>query len=142
MTSTQHKIVRRRRRRRSNSPVAESIIHTWVGEVQFNRGLGYVDLKLVGHTHRRGSLISARCGGKSNDGQVYQVQAEVDEGRIESATCTCSIGKYGVCPHIAAMLIEYSRRSEKFTPHSWWGWFKQWLPLRGRSGQTTLASEE
>ena len=119
----------RRRRVRRNSPIAESIIHTWVGEAQFNRGLSYVNQQLVQRRRRRGNLISAICEGKRHGKQFYLVKVEVIDGKIESALCSCSIGKHGVCPHIAAVLVEYSRMPDTFLVVTWTFRIKQLLGL-------------
>lgn len=112
-----------------NSPIAENTIHSWVGEVQFNRGLKYVDQRLLHHQHRRGNSIRATCIGKRHGPAKYQVKVTVVDGGIEEAWCSCSIGKHGVCPHIAAMLIEYSRTPETFKQASLLQKLKQLLGL-------------
>ncbi|HMO36991.1 MAG TPA: hypothetical protein PKA06_13200 [Gemmatales bacterium] len=115
MSSEAYRPVKRKSRsRRRPCPIAESIIHTWVGEAQFNRGLKYVEQRLLHRQHRRGNTVVAICEGKHKGPSQYHVKVEVINGRIEEAVCSCSIGKYGICPHIAAMLIEYSRRPEKY----------------------------
>jgi len=103
-----------KRRTRSKSPVAENIVHTWVGESQFNRGLTYLQQDLVHHTRRRGEELTAICSGRKESSQLYKVRAQVKAGKILQAYCTCSTGKYGVCPHIAATLLYYSRNPDRF----------------------------
>lgn len=120
---------RKRRRVRTNCPVGESTIHTWVGESQFNRGLKYVELDLVGNPQRRGAVIHALCSGKQAETKPYEVSATVIGGKIITANCSCSIGKYGVCPHIAATLILYSRRPEAFEVVTFFGRLKRVLGL-------------
>jgi uncharacterized Zn finger protein len=122
-------MAKRKRRVRKNSPIAENIIHVWVGEAQFNRGLKYVDQGLVYHTIRRGNKLTARCDGKRHGQQHYQVRAVVIEGKIEEAICSCSIGKYGVCPHIAAVLVTFSRTPEQFKRVTMLGRLKRFLGL-------------
>ena len=122
-------MARRRRRVRKNSPIAESIIHTWVGEVQFNRGLNYVAQGLLYRQHRTGNIISAMCEGKNRGPHHYQIKAVIAEGKIEEVHCTCSIGKHGVCPHIAAMLIQFSRTPDVFIEITLWRWLKQLVGL-------------
>jgi uncharacterized Zn finger protein len=116
--------------RKQPAPIAENIIHTWVGEVQFNRGLKYIEQSLLFHHSRRGTWIKAYCEGKRQGRQFYLVRANVIDGRIEKALCTCSIGKYGICPHIAALLVEYSRTPERFAVFSILRWLGQFLRLR------------
>jgi uncharacterized Zn finger protein len=120
---------RKHRRLYRNSPIAESIIHAWVGETQFNRGLKYIDQHLLHRQHRRGNSIRATCEGKRNGTNFYKVRVEVIEGRIDEANCSCSIGKHGVCPHIAAMLVEYSRMPERYVMVSFFGKLKAMLGL-------------
>jgi uncharacterized Zn finger protein len=120
---------KRKRRVRKNSPIAENIVHTWVGEAQFNRGLQYVEQGLVHYAHRRGYEITAFCDGRTDSKQRYQVNATVVEGKIEKVVCTCSIGKHGVCPHIAAVLVTYSRQPELFKEISLLNWFKGLLGM-------------
>jgi uncharacterized Zn finger protein len=123
---------RRRRVIRKRSPIAENIIHNWVGEAQFNRGIKYVEQDLVYHTFLRGFVVTAYCDGKSQDSHLYQVRARVFEGKIEEARCTCSIGIYGICPHIAAVLITYSRTPERFESATLLSWFKRLFGLNRR----------
>lgn len=136
MSSVDHnKSTEKRTRRRSPvrakpAPIAENTIHTWVGEVQFNRGLKYVAQSLLFHHSRRGTWIKAYCEGKRHGSQYYQVRANVIDGRIEKAICSCSIGKYGICPHIAALLVEYCRTPERFPAFSMLRWFGQLLGLQ------------
>ncbi len=120
----------RKRRVRKGSPIAENIIHTWVGEAQFNRGMKYVEQGLVYHTYRRGFVLTAYCDGKRQDSHHYQVRARVFEGKIEEARCTCSIGKYGICPHISAVLVTYSRNPERFEVVTLLSWLKRLIGLK------------
>ena len=124
---------KRKRRVRKASPIAENIIHNWVGEAQFNRGLKYVEQGLVYHTFRKGFALTAYCDGKRQDNNHYQVRARVFEGKIEEARCTCSIGKYGICPHIAAVLVTYSRDPERFEVVTVLSWLKRLLGLNRRT---------
>ena len=74
-------------------------------------------------------MLTAYCDGKQQDSHHYQVRARVFEGKIKEARCTCSIGKYGICPHIAAVLVTYSRNPEQFEPVTLLNWFKRLLGL-------------
>lgn len=136
MSSVNHRKTSRQSRqrktvaRRGQAPIAENIIHTWVGEVQFNRGLKYVEQSLLFHHSRRGTWIKAYCEGKRHGSLYYQVRANVVDGRIDKANCSCSIGKYGICPHIAALLVEYCRSPERFPVFSMFRWLGQLLGLQ------------
>ena len=121
---------RRRRRVRKDSPIAENIVHTWVGEVQFNRGLKYLEQQLVFAHSRNGPYVGAWCAGKNGGSQKYQITTTIVDGRIEKALCTCSIGKHGVCPHIAAVLVEYSRNPELYKEITLVTWVKNLLGLK------------
>lgn len=127
----------RRSRRTSSayklSPIAENAVHTWVGETQFNRGLKYIEEGMLQHTHKNGNTVNAVCEGKRHGRNFYRVRAVIAQGRIHQAFCTCSIGKYGVCPHIAAMLIEYARSPDRFKQVTWTDWFLRLLGLRKKS---------
>ena len=133
--SAEQAVVMSRQRRviRKGSPIAENIIHNWVGEAQFNRGLKYVDQHLVYHTFRQGFVLTAWCDGKRQDNHHYQVRARVFEGKIEEARCSCSIGKYGICPHIAAVLVTYSRTPDIFESVTLVGWLKRLLGLNRKT---------
>ena len=122
-------MTKRKRRIRYNCPIAENIIHTWVGEAQFNRGIKYVEQGLVHHTFLQGFVVTANCEGKSQESHHYRVRARVFEGKIEEARCTCSIGKYGICPHIAAVLVIYSRYPERFKTVTLFIWLKRLFGL-------------
>lgn len=125
-------MTKRKERISTNCPIAENNIHTWVGEAQFNRGMKYIEQGLVYHTYRRGFVLTACCDGKRQDSHHYQIRARIIEGKIEEARCTCSIGKFGICPHIAAVLVTYSRNPERFEMVTLLSWLKRLFGLRPR----------
>lgn len=114
---------------RSRSPVlfTENNLHNWVGEAQFNRGMQYVRDGLVLPIVSRGRSVSGWCLRRDGQPGSYYVTARGNGVRITDARCTCSLGKRGFCPHVAAVLFTFLRQPETFQ-RSWWGALKaRWL---------------
>lgn len=99
--------------------LTENNIHNWVGEAQFNRGLQYVREALVlPYSHRR-RVIQGWCRPRDGQSGTYFVRVRCANLHVAQAHCTCPLGKYGICPHVAAVLTQFVRQPESF-PRGWW----------------------
>jgi uncharacterized Zn finger protein len=89
-------------------------IHNWVGELQFNRGMQYVSEGLIIPRSSRRSVVRGWCLPKAGQPGSYYVWARLRGMRIGDAHCTCPLGKHGICPHVAAVLVRYLNHPETF----------------------------
>jgi uncharacterized Zn finger protein len=99
--------------------ITENNVHNWVGEAQFNRGLQYVHDGLIQPGTARGKLIRGWCLPRDNQPGSYYVWARLLGLRIREARCTCPLGKYGICPHVAAVLVHYLREPDLYRRSLW-----------------------
>ena len=94
--------------------LTENNIHNWVGEAQFNRGMQYVSEGLIIPRSSRRSAVRGWCLPRAGQPGSHDVWARLRGLRIGDAHCTCPLGKYGICPHVAAVLVSYVRYPETF----------------------------
>jgi uncharacterized Zn finger protein len=99
--------------------ITENNIHNWVGEAQYNRGLRYVQEGLVLPHYQSGRMIKGWCYPREGQPGIYTVWARTMGIRICDAHCSCSLGKYGICPHVAAVLVHYIREPLGFQRSFW-----------------------
>ncbi|HMO36135.1 MAG TPA: hypothetical protein PKA06_08830, partial [Gemmatales bacterium] len=59
------------------------------------------------------------CYPRDTQTGAYFVWARTAGIRICDAECICPLGKYGICPHVAAVLLHYVRNPASFR-RSWW----------------------
>ena len=105
-----------------SSPVSgltENNIHNWVGEAQFNRGMQYVNEGLIVPRFHKGNYVSGWCLPRSGQAGSYYVWARFRGLRVSEAYCSCPLGKYGICPHVAAVLVGYVRDPGSYRRTFW-----------------------
>lgn len=105
--------------------VTENNIHNWVGEAQYNRGMRYVLEGLIIAHSQSGRLVRGWCLPRDGQPGTYYVWAKMAGLRVREAYCTCPLGKYGICPHVAAVLVQYVRDPQSFQRSIWQRLF-QW----------------
>lgn len=108
--------------------ITENNIHNWVGEAQFNRGMRYVHEGLIHPHYQSGRMIRGWCFPRDNQPGVYYVWARTAGIRICDAHCTCDLGKYGICPHVAAVLVHFIRVPQCYRRSFWQRLFTR-LPM-------------
>ena len=94
------------------STLTEAIIRGWVGDESFRRGERYHRDSMILHARRTGTSLKAESHGSS--GNLYRVQAAVEDGRIVSADCSCPVGDGGHCKHVAALLLTWLNQPDDF----------------------------
>lgn len=104
---------------RTTITLTENNIHTWVGEAQFNRGLQYVNEGLVIPRSCHRNLVRGWCLPRDGQPGSYYVWARLRNLRVVEAHCTCNLGKYGICPHLAAVLVGYVRNPQCYQRTLW-----------------------
>lgn len=105
--------------------LTENNIHNWVGETHFARGLHYVNDGLVLPHSQSGNRVTGWCLPRAGTPGCYYVWARLRGLRISDAQCTCPVGQYGICPHVAALLIDFIRKPQKYQ-RSMWQRLKLW----------------
>jgi uncharacterized Zn finger protein len=101
-----------KKQRASESKLTENAIQRQVGERSFRLGRGYFDSNAIYDCRRQGEWLKARCQGRSAD--YYLLSAQVKEGRIAQAECSCPDGEGGSCKHVAALLLTWLHEPEEF----------------------------
>lgn len=109
--------------------ITENNIHNWVGEAQFNRGMRYVHEGLIHPHYQSGRMIRGWCFPRDGQPGVYYIWARTAGIRICDARCTCALGKYGICPHVAAVLVHYVRDPLSYQRTFWQRWFTLRQPV-------------
>ncbi|MCI0487228.1 MAG: SWIM zinc finger family protein [Blastocatellia bacterium] len=92
--------------------LTEAVIRASVSETIFERGQQLWRSGAISQTSIQGSTLSGECEGTQSP--FYQVRAELDEGGIRSAACTCPYDFGGHCKHIVALLLAYAESPERF----------------------------
>lgn len=92
--------------------LTEASIRTGAAEKSFARGQELFRRGAVSDTAVQGNKLSGLCEG--SESPFYKVRAEMDEGGVRSASCTCPYDFGGYCKHIVALLLAYARKPERF----------------------------
>ena len=92
--------------------LTETSIRTGASEKSFARGQELFRRGSVSDTAVQGNNLSGLCEG--SESPFYRVRAELDEGGVRSASCTCPYDFGGYCKHIIALLLAYARKPERF----------------------------
>jgi uncharacterized Zn finger protein len=51
---------------------------------------------------------------EGSESPFYRVRAELDEGGVRSASCTCPYDYGGHCKHVIALLLSYAHKPDRF----------------------------
>ncbi len=90
----------------------EEDIRRRVGAESFNRGQRYFRDGNIVHGRRAGTTLKADCHGSR--GNLYRVSANVEDGEIVDASCSCPVGGGGHCKHVAALLLTWLAQPDDF----------------------------
>lgn len=91
--------------------LTESTIRSYASEQSFERGREYYHSGAIYNTFRQGNILLAECVGTG----TYHLRVELDEGGIQSASCTCPYDFGGYCKHLIALLLTYVHKPGEFT---------------------------
>lgn len=91
--------------------LTESTIRSFASEQSFERGREYYYSGSIYNTVRQGNTLLADCVGT----YTYHLHIELDEGGIQSTSCTCPYDFGGYCKHIVALLLTYIHKPGEFT---------------------------
>src|SRR5205085_5885628 len=92
--------------------LTEATVRAGASEKSFARGQELFRRGAVSHVAIQGNNLSGECEG--NESPFYMVCAELDEGGVRTASCTCPYDFGGYCKHIVALLLAYARKPERF----------------------------
>src|ERR1044071_613778 len=92
--------------------LSEAAIRAGATEKSFARGRELLRRRAVSHAAIQGRTLSGVCEG--SESPFYRVRAELDEGGVRSASCTCPYDFGGYCKHVIALLLSYAHEPESF----------------------------
>ena len=92
--------------------LSEAAIRAGATEKSFARGRELFRRRAVSRAAIQGRTLSGVCEG--SESPFYRVRAELDEGGVRSASCTCPYDFGGYCKHIIALLLSYAHEPESF----------------------------
>jgi uncharacterized Zn finger protein len=92
--------------------LSEAAIRAGATEKSFARGRELLRRGAVSRAAIQGRTLSGVCEG--SEAPFYRVRAELDEGGVRSASCTCPYDFGGYCKHIIALLLSYAHEPESF----------------------------
>ncbi len=77
----------------------------------FERGREYYRSEAIYNAVRQGNSLLADCEGS----YTYHLRVELDEGGIQSASCSYPYEYAGYCKNIVALLLTYIHKPDEFT---------------------------
>ncbi len=92
--------------------LSEAAIRAGATEKSFARGRELFRCGALSRAAVQGRALSGVCEG--SESPFYRVRAELDEGSVRSASCTCPYDFGGYCKHIVALLLSYAHKPEDF----------------------------
>lgn len=92
--------------------LSEAAIRAGATEKSFARGRELFRRDAVSRAAIQGRTLSGVCEGSGSP--FYRVRAELDEGGVRSASCTCPYDFGGYCKHVIALLLSYAHEHESF----------------------------
>ena len=98
-------------------PLTEKQIRERANDQSFQKGKAYYKSGAIYNpalqTTPGGVTLTAQCEGSS--APSYRLRAELDEGGVRSASCTCPYDWGGDCKHIVALLLMYIYDPDEFS---------------------------
>ncbi len=92
--------------------ITESNLAAYASTESFARGMRLYRSDAIFDTCRQGDMLFGKCEGSSFP--YYEVQAQLDEGGIQDASCSCPYDWGGFCKHIVALLLTYIHKPKVF----------------------------
>ncbi|MET0650031.1 MAG: SWIM zinc finger family protein [Pyrinomonadaceae bacterium] len=92
--------------------LSEAAIRVGATEKSFARGRELFRRGAVSRAAIQDRTLSGACEG--SESPFYRVRAELDEGGVRSASCTCPYDFGGYCKHVVALLLSYAHEPESF----------------------------
>ena len=92
--------------------LSEATIRAGATEKSFARGRELFRRDVISRAAVLGRTLSGVCAG--SESPFYRVRAELDEGSVRSASCTCPYDFGGYCKHVIALLLSYAHEPGSF----------------------------
>jgi len=92
--------------------LSEAAVRAGATEKSFARGRELFRRGAVSRAAIQGRVLSGLCEG--SESPFYRIRAELDEGGVRSASCTCPYDFGGYCKHVIALLLSYAHEPESF----------------------------
>ena len=87
-------------------------VRDWVGDHEIGKGRPYAESAAVSGGIRAGHVLKASVKGTRN--RPYRVRVTLGEDAVEFGECSCPVGYYGKCKHVAAVLLAYLEEPARF----------------------------
>lgn len=87
-------------------------VRDWAGDHEVGKGRPYAEDGAVTNTVRQGDTLKANVRGSRD--KPYRAWAEVRDGEVVAADCSCPVGDGGRCKHVAALLLAYLADPDQF----------------------------
>ena len=92
--------------------LTEAQVRAMASEKSFERGTGYYLDGAVIEPVSQGMELRAECAGSEQES--YQISVTFDAEGIAQTSCTCPYDWGGICKHLVALLLTYTRRPQAF----------------------------
>lgn len=93
-------------------PLTLDAVRAWVGDHEIGKGRPYAEGPAVVGCVRTDSTLRASVRGTRI--RPYRVRVSLEAGRVAFAECSCPVGYYGKCKHVAAVLLAYLESPPRF----------------------------
>jgi hypothetical protein len=87
-------------------------VRDWVGDFEIGKGRPYAEGPAVIGCVRSGDALRASVKGTRL--RPYRVRVSLEAARVAFAECSCPVGYYGKCKHVAAVLLAYLESPPRF----------------------------
>ena len=93
-------------------PLSTDAVRDWVGDHEIGKGRPYAESAAVSGAIRAKNILKASVKGTRN--RPYRVRVTLGEDAVEFGECSCPVGYYGKCKHVAAVLLAYLEEPARF----------------------------
>ena len=93
-------------------PLTTDAVRDWVGDHEIGKGRPYAESAAVSGGIRAGGALRASVKGTRT--RPYRVRVTLGDEAVEFGECSCPVGYYGKCKHVAAVLLAYLEEPARF----------------------------
>ena len=93
-------------------PLTTDAVRDWVGDHEIGKGRPYAESAAVSGAIRGGNVLRASVKGTRN--RPYRVRVTLGTDAVEFGACSCPVGYYGKCKHVAAVLLAFLEEPGRF----------------------------
>ena len=93
-------------------PLSTDAVREWVGDHEIGKGRPYAEGAAVSGAIRSENILRASVKGTRN--RPYRVRVTLGTDAVEFGECSCPVGYYGKCKHVAAVLLAYLEEPARF----------------------------